>query len=48
LDKNVSIGDNCIIENNKRIKDIDGDGYCIRDGIIIMPKNSVIKPGTEI
>jgi len=48
LDKNVRIGDNVKILNKKNIENYDGPNYCIRDGIVIITKNSVIPSGTEI
>ena len=30
------------------IRHADGDGYYIRDGVIIVPKDGVIKPGTIV
>ena len=48
LDKNVRIGDNIKILNEKGIKDFDGTNYFIRDGIIIIPKGAVIPSGTVI
>jgi hypothetical protein len=27
---------------------VDGDGYHIRNGIIIVPKGGVVKPGTVV
>jgi len=52
IDKNARIGDNCTLTNRKRIKNIDYDSdfdsYHIRDYIIIIPKDAVIKQGTEI
>ncbi|MBI4976644.1 MAG: glucose-1-phosphate adenylyltransferase [Spirochaetes bacterium] len=48
IDKNVRIGNNVIITNKKKVKQMDTDLYCIRDGIVIIPKNTVIKSGTII
>ena len=30
------------------VQDADGDGYYIRDGVIIVPKDGVIRPGTQV
>jgi glucose-1-phosphate adenylyltransferase len=30
------------------VQDADGDGYYIRNGVIIVPKDGVIKPGTVV
>ncbi len=48
LDKNVRIGDNVKIVNSKGVGDFDGPNYYIRDGIVIIYKNSVIPSGTVI
>ena len=34
--------------NERGIQDVDGDGYYIRSGIIIVPKGGVVKPGTVV
>jgi len=48
LDKNVRIGDNVNILNEKDVKNFDGPNYFVRDGIIIVTKNSIIPSGTTI
>ena len=48
IDKNVAVGDGVKILNQKKIKDFDGENYCIRDGIVVIEKNSIIPPGTTI
>lgn len=48
LDKNVRIGDGVKISNRRKINDLDGDNFYIRDGIVVIPKNAVIQPGTVI
>ena len=48
IDKNVTIGKNCKIVNQKKKENYDGPGYFIRDGIIIIPKNGYIKSNTII
>jgi glucose-1-phosphate adenylyltransferase len=50
IDKNVRIGKNVRLLNQAGIENKDGEdgSYYIRDGIIIIPKNSVIPDGTEI
>jgi glucose-1-phosphate adenylyltransferase len=48
IDKNVAVGDGVKILNQKKIKDFDGENYCIRDGIVVIEKNSIIPPGTVI
>ena len=48
IDKNARIGRNVMIKNTKNVKEYDGDDYCIRGGIVIVTKNSIIKDGTKI
>lgn len=50
IDKNARIGDNVRLVNQYGVETADGDNGCwfIRDGIIIVPKNAVIKDGTEV
>jgi len=50
VDKNVRIGSGVRLVNEARVANLDSpDGsYYIRDGIIIVPKNAVIKDGTVV
>jgi glucose-1-phosphate adenylyltransferase len=48
IDKNVSIGDNVRLINQTNAQDLEGEYFVIRDGIIVVPKNTVIPPGTVI
>ncbi len=48
IDKNAHIGENVRIINEERIQNLDGPGYYIRDGIVIVPKNGVVANGTTI
>jgi len=48
VDKNARIGDGARLVNERGIQDVDGDGYYIRSGIIIVPKGGVVKPGTVV
>jgi glucose-1-phosphate adenylyltransferase len=48
LDKNVQIGENVIIEPFPRDKDIDGDRFYVRDGIVVIAKDTEIPSGTRI
>lgn len=48
IDLNVSIGKGCVIRNRDNLQHYDGDGYYIRDGIIVIPKNACIPDGTVI
>ena len=48
VDKNARIGDGARLVNERGAQEADGDGYFIRDGVIIVPKDGVIKPGTTV
>ena len=48
LDKNARIGDGARLVNEQNVDQADGDGYYIRSGIIVVPKNGVIRPGTVV
>ena len=48
VDKNARIGKNVVIANEKGVMEEMNDTYCIRDGIVIIPKNAVIPDGTVI
>ena len=42
IDKNAHIGCNVRILNEAGVQEFDGNGYYIRDGIVIVPKNGVL------
>ena len=48
VDKNARIGDGSHLVNAGGVQEADGDGYFIRDGVIIVPKDGVINPGTRV
>jgi len=48
LDKNVRIGAGAKIINKDGAAEKDGPGYHIREGIVVIPKNTVIPPGAVI
>lgn len=48
IDKNARIGPGVRIVNENQIKNADGANFFIRDGIVIVPKNAVVPPGTVI
>ena len=48
VDKNARIGDGARLVNERGIENADGDGYYIRSGIIVVPKNGIVKPGTVV
>jgi glucose-1-phosphate adenylyltransferase len=50
IDKNARIGSGVRLINEAKVVEADGpdNSYYIRDGIIIVPKNAVIKDGTVV
>jgi glucose-1-phosphate adenylyltransferase len=48
IDKNARIGSNVRIINVAGVKEKDGTGYYIREGIVIVPKNGIILDGVVI
>jgi glucose-1-phosphate adenylyltransferase len=48
VDKNARIGDGSRLVNESGVEHADGKGYFIRNGIIIVPKDGVIQPGTIV
>ncbi|MCL4812845.1 MAG: glucose-1-phosphate adenylyltransferase [Vicinamibacteraceae bacterium] len=47
VDKNARIGDHVTLVNEQGVDEMDGDGFYVRDGIVIVPKHGVVKPGTR-
>jgi glucose-1-phosphate adenylyltransferase len=48
IDKNARIGDGVRILDSNRERDREEPSYVIREGIVVVPKNSVIPPGFVI
>jgi glucose-1-phosphate adenylyltransferase len=48
VDKNARIGDGARLVNEAGSSELDGDGFYIRNGIIIVPKGAVISPGQTV
>ncbi len=48
LDKNVQIGDGVVIRKFPNDKDIDHELYYVRDGIVVIAKDTLIPAGTHI
>jgi glucose-1-phosphate adenylyltransferase len=48
VDKNARIGRGVRIINEAGVKNADGDGYFIREGIVIVPKNGCLRDGTVV
>lgn len=47
VDKNAHIGDDVSLTNEAGVEHADGDGYFIREGIIVVPKGATVPPGTR-
>ena len=48
VDKNARIGQRVVISPEGKPREMDGDNFFIRDGVVIVPKNAVIPDGTWI
>jgi glucose-1-phosphate adenylyltransferase len=48
IDKNARIGREVRICNERNVQEAEGDGWAIRDGIVVVEKNGVIPDGTVI
>jgi glucose-1-phosphate adenylyltransferase len=48
IDKNARIGRGVKILNREGVREADGDGWVIRDGVVVIAKNTVLPDGTEI
>jgi glucose-1-phosphate adenylyltransferase len=48
IDKNARIGDGARLVNTGNVDEFDGDGFYIRNGIIIVPKGGVIPAGFSV
>ncbi len=48
IDKNARINSNVVIQPFPKGTDIDGEGWVVRDGIVVIPKSGVLKSGTRI
>jgi len=48
IDFNARIGDGCKLLNEAGVQNFDNENYCIREGIIVVPKNAILPPGTVI
>ena len=48
IDKNARVGDNVVISPFGKPENVDHELYYIRDGIVIIPKNTDVPAGTRI
>jgi glucose-1-phosphate adenylyltransferase len=48
IDKNARIGRDVRLVNGNDVMEAEGDGWVIREGIIVVPKNGVVPDGTVV
>jgi glucose-1-phosphate adenylyltransferase len=48
IDKNARFGEGVVITPEGKPANADGENYCIRDGVVVVPKGTVIPTGTSI
>ena len=48
IDKNARIGDNVVISPEGKDEEMNGEGFYIRDGIVVIPKNTTIPSNSRI
>ena len=48
VDKNARIGEGVCITNDAGVVDTDGEGFYIREGIVVIPKDGVLPDGMKI
>jgi len=48
IDKNARIGDGARLVNERNVEHADGEGWYIRGGIVVVPKDGVIPAGTVV
>ena len=48
VDKNARIADGVRLVNEAGVEEADGDGYYIRNGIIIVPKGAIVRSGVTV
>jgi glucose-1-phosphate adenylyltransferase len=48
IDKNSRLGGGCVISNQSGVKEAATDNYYIRDGIVVIPRDTILPPGTVI
>lgn len=48
IDKNVALGSNVVIKSFPRGTNLDTETWVVRDGIVVIPKNTILPDGTVI
>jgi glucose-1-phosphate adenylyltransferase len=48
VDLNARIGEGCVLVNEKGVQELDGKDWCIRGGIIVVPRDAIVPAGTVV
>jgi glucose-1-phosphate adenylyltransferase len=48
VDLNARIGEGSVLVNEKGLEHHDGPGWCIRGGVIVVPRDAIVPPGTVV
>ncbi len=48
VDLNARIGEGCVLVNEKGVQELDGKDWCIRGGIIVVPRDAIVPAGTVL
>jgi glucose-1-phosphate adenylyltransferase len=48
IDLNARIGEGTRLVNEAGVQEFDADNYCIRGGVIVVPRDAVLPPGTVV
>ena len=48
IDKNARIGEGVVITPDGKAQNVDAEYYCVRDGVVVVPKDAVIPAGTLV
>jgi glucose-1-phosphate adenylyltransferase len=48
VDLNARIGEGSVLTNEKGLEHHDGPGWCIRGGVIVVPRDAIVPPGTVV
>jgi glucose-1-phosphate adenylyltransferase len=48
IDIDARIGDDCTLVNQDGVVEADGDGWFIRDGVVVVPRGAAVEPGTVV
>jgi glucose-1-phosphate adenylyltransferase len=48
IDKNARIGEEVVITPDGKAQNVDAEYYCVREGVVVVPRGVVIPPGTLI